>query len=125
VSVRSHRRLRGPRGWVKAAPIFRAAVRRIEALHSRESAPYVIRGSRSGAARVSGIARRAACTIAPAAWQPWALGRGVLNIVLDHYLAGDAELHRLLNDLEQRIGAGRPTRAVPGVPSGRSGRACE
>jgi NAD(P)-dependent dehydrogenase (short-subunit alcohol dehydrogenase family) len=49
-----------------------------------------------------GIRRRAARTIAPAIWQTWALSRGVTNLVLDRYLAGDPELHELLIELEAR-----------------------
>jgi NAD(P)-dependent dehydrogenase (short-subunit alcohol dehydrogenase family) len=76
-------------------------------LDQRMPAPLRRRITADEAATViaDGITTRAARTIAPAAWQPWALSRGVLNIVLDHYLAGDPQLHQLLNDLEQRTGA--------------------
>lgn len=51
-----------------------------------------------------GIQHRAARTIAPAAWQAWALSRGVANIVIDGYLATDQEMHELIVELERRSG---------------------
>lgn len=48
------------------------------------------------------IARRAGRTLAPAAWQPWALGRGFVNILADGYLAADGDCHRLIRELENR-----------------------
>ncbi len=48
------------------------------------------------------IARRAGRTLAPAAWQPWALGRGLVNVLADGYLAADAECHQLIRELEER-----------------------
>ncbi|MGC7097246.1 short-chain dehydrogenase/reductase [Amycolatopsis lurida] len=48
------------------------------------------------------IARRAGRTLAPAAWQPWALLRGVLNVFADSYLAADRKCQALVRDLETR-----------------------
>lgn len=48
------------------------------------------------------IRRRAARTVAPAPWQAWALTRGVTDVVVDRYLAGDSQLHALLRELEAR-----------------------
>jgi len=57
-----------------------------------------------------GIARRTARTIAPAAWQAYALTRGIADIVLDRYLAEDSDLHRLLTELERRTTSPDPSR---------------
>lgn len=51
---------------------------------------------------VDAIGSRASRAMAPWVWQPWALTRGVTNIVLDAYLAGDRALHGLLRELEAR-----------------------
>lgn len=48
------------------------------------------------------IARRAGVSVAPAAWRPGALLRGLLNVLGDGYLAEDRELHALVRDLEQQ-----------------------
>lgn len=48
------------------------------------------------------IARRAGRTLAPAAWQPWALLRGVVNVFADSYLAADRRIQSLIRDLEKR-----------------------
>lgn len=48
------------------------------------------------------IARRAGRTLAPAAWQPWALGRGLVNVLADGYLAADSGCHDLIHRLESR-----------------------
>jgi NAD(P)-dependent dehydrogenase (short-subunit alcohol dehydrogenase family) len=73
-------------------------------LDRRLPAPLRRRISTDEAARTiaDGIRRRAARTIAPAVWQTWALSRGVTNLVLDRYLAGDPDLHELLIQLEAR-----------------------
>ncbi|QTJ66521.1 SDR family oxidoreductase [Rhodococcus sp. ZPP] len=65
------------------------------------------------------IARRAGRTLAPAAWQPWALGRGLVNVFADGYLAADHDCHELIRELEARpatsTAAGSPpsTRKMP------------
>lgn len=48
------------------------------------------------------IARRAGRTLAPAAWQPWALLRGLVNVFADAYLASDRRIHTLIRELEAR-----------------------
>jgi NAD(P)-dependent dehydrogenase (short-subunit alcohol dehydrogenase family) len=48
------------------------------------------------------IARRAGRTLAPAAWQSWALLRGLVNVFADAYLAADAKCHALIRELEAR-----------------------
>lgn len=49
-----------------------------------------------------GIARRAPRTIAPGVWEPYALLRGAVNVVLDRYLSLDAHTHELIRRLERR-----------------------
>lgn len=48
------------------------------------------------------IERRAGRTLAPAIWQPWALLRGLVNVVADAYLARDRHVHTFVRDLETR-----------------------
>jgi len=48
------------------------------------------------------IERRAGRTLAPAIWQPWALLRGLVNVVADAYLARDHNVHTFVRDLETR-----------------------
>lgn len=48
------------------------------------------------------IARRAGRTLAPAAWEPWAWGRGFINILADSYLARDTQTQQLIRELETR-----------------------
>ncbi|GAB2663959.1 SDR family oxidoreductase [Nocardia goodfellowii] len=64
--------------------------------------PLSVRISAAEAARViaDGIGRRAARTIAPAGWQPYALLRGIVNIALDHRLTRDPRVARLIQVLE-------------------------
>ncbi|WP_405139497.1 short-chain dehydrogenase/reductase [Nocardia sp. NBC_01388] len=50
-----------------------------------------------------GIARRAPRTIAPIGWEPYALLRGAVNVVLDSTMARDARVHELVNAVEQRV----------------------
>ncbi|GAB3452064.1 short-chain dehydrogenase/reductase [Actinophytocola sediminis] len=73
-------------------------------LESRLPAPLRRRITAARAAEVlaDGIARRAGRTLAPAGWQPWALLRGLLNVGVDAFLAGDRATHRLILDLEAR-----------------------
>lgn len=61
-----------------------------------------ITADRAAAVLADAIARRAGRTLAPAAWQPWALLRGVVNIVVDAHLAGDRLTQGLIRDLETR-----------------------
>ncbi|MCE5288009.1 MAG: SDR family oxidoreductase [Nocardiaceae bacterium] len=49
-----------------------------------------------------GIARRAARTIAPSGWEPYALLRGAANVVLDNRLANDPNVARLVRAVEAR-----------------------
>ncbi|WP_068274164.1 short-chain dehydrogenase/reductase [Aldersonia kunmingensis] len=49
-----------------------------------------------------GIARRAARTVAPAGWEPYALLRGLINVALDARLAADPAMHDFVNRLELR-----------------------
>ncbi|WP_328400242.1 short-chain dehydrogenase/reductase [Nocardia sp. NBC_00403] len=60
-----------------------------------------------------GIARRAPRTLAPAQWEPYALLRGVVNVVLDQLLADDERVRALLNRVEQRQVERRQPSPVP------------
>ena len=66
--------------------------------------PLNVRISAVRAATVlaDGIARRASQTIAPSSWEPYALLRGAVNVVLDAQLAGSAKMHDLLERVERR-----------------------
>ncbi|MFE7799322.1 short-chain dehydrogenase/reductase [Nocardia sp. NPDC057440] len=55
-----------------------------------------------------GIGRRAARTIAPSGWEPYALLRGAVNVVLDNRLARDAGVQALIREVEQRNGRAAP-----------------
>ncbi|SNY88625.1 NAD(P)-dependent dehydrogenase, short-chain alcohol dehydrogenase family [Nocardia amikacinitolerans] len=57
----------------------------------------------AAASIADGIARRAPRTIAPAGWEPYAMLRGALNVVLDQQLSTDERVRSLTNRLEQRI----------------------
>ena len=50
-----------------------------------------------------GIAERAARTIAPASWQPYSLLRGAANVLIDHQMAGDKNVHALVRKVEARV----------------------
>ncbi|MFH5208266.1 short-chain dehydrogenase/reductase [Antrihabitans spumae] len=50
-----------------------------------------------------GIGERAARTIAPASWQPYALLRGAANVVIDRKMAGDENVHALIRKVEARL----------------------
>ncbi|MBF6101055.1 SDR family NAD(P)-dependent oxidoreductase [Nocardia cyriacigeorgica] len=67
--------------------------------------PLNVRITAEHAARTiaDGISRRAARTIAPSGWEPYALLRGAVNIVLDSRLAADPKVHGLIRRLEQRV----------------------
>ncbi|WP_174188507.1 short-chain dehydrogenase/reductase [Nocardia barduliensis] len=69
--------------------------------------PLNVRISAAQAARTiaDGIERRAARTIAPAGWEPYALLRGAINVVLDSALARDSRVHDLLRRVEARTDA--------------------
>ncbi|WP_425295191.1 SDR family NAD(P)-dependent oxidoreductase [Nocardia asiatica] len=71
--------------------------------------PLNVRISAAHAARTiaDGIERRAARTIAPAGWEPYALLRGAINVVLDSALARDTRVHDLLRRVEARTDAAR------------------
>ncbi|MGK8522877.1 SDR family oxidoreductase [Nocardia asteroides] len=60
-----------------------------------------------------GIARRAARTIAPPQWEPYALLRGVVNVVLDSRLARDPRVHELIHRVERRVIESRPVAPLP------------
>ncbi|WP_159840503.1 short-chain dehydrogenase/reductase [Nocardia sp. CY41] len=66
--------------------------------------PLNVRISAEQAARTiaDGIERRAARTIAPVGWEPYALLRGAVNVVLDSALARDNRVHDLLRRVEAR-----------------------
>jgi hypothetical protein len=66
--------------------------------------PLRVRITAKQAARsiADGIARRAPRTIAPAGWEPYALLRGVVNVVLDNRLAASSSVHEVLRTIEAR-----------------------
>lgn len=66
--------------------------------------PLNVRISAAHAATViaDGIERRAARTIAPSGWEPYALLRGAVNVVLDAQLAGSGKVRDLLARVEDR-----------------------
>ncbi|MBF6223221.1 SDR family oxidoreductase [Nocardia abscessus] len=66
--------------------------------------PLRVRITAKQAARsiADGIARRAPRTIAPVGWEPYALLRGVVNVVLDNRLAASSSVHELLRTIEAR-----------------------
>ncbi|TKG73524.1 SDR family oxidoreductase [Prauserella endophytica] len=74
------------------------------ALEARLPGPLRKRITAEQAAEVlaRAIAHRPGRVVAPAAWQPWALLRGVLNVVADRHLAADPRCHALIRDLEAR-----------------------
>ncbi|WP_110334530.1 SDR family oxidoreductase [Prauserella flavalba] len=74
------------------------------ALEARLPGPLRKRITAEQAARVlaRAIERRSGRVVAPSAWQPWALLRGVVNVVADRYLAADPSCHALVRDLEAR-----------------------
>lgn len=61
-----------------------------------------ISAAQAAATIADGIERRAARTIAPAGWEPYALLRGAINVVLDSALARDTRVHDLLRRVEAR-----------------------
>ncbi|WP_067863261.1 short-chain dehydrogenase/reductase [Nocardia shimofusensis] len=69
--------------------------------------PLNVRITATEAATViaDGIARRAPRTIAPLGWEPYALLRGAVNVVLDSRLATDSRMHELIRRVEQRARA--------------------
>lgn len=66
--------------------------------------PLDVRISADDAARsiADGIARRAPRTIAPAGWEPYALLRGLVNVVLDNRLAASGTVRELIGAIERR-----------------------
>ncbi|WP_328395605.1 short-chain dehydrogenase/reductase [Nocardia sp. NBC_00416] len=66
--------------------------------------PLNVRITAEHAARTiaDGIGRRAARTIAPSGWQPYALLRGAINTVLDSRLAADSTVQELVRAIERR-----------------------
>ncbi|MFI6044347.1 short-chain dehydrogenase/reductase [Nocardia sp. NPDC051321] len=61
-----------------------------------------ITAAEAAATIADGIARRAPRTIAPSVWEPYALLRGAVNVVLDRYLSLDGPTHELIRRLENR-----------------------
>ncbi|WP_306355761.1 MULTISPECIES: short-chain dehydrogenase/reductase [unclassified Nocardia] len=61
-----------------------------------------ITAARAARAIADAIARRAARTIAPAGWEPYALLRGAVNVVLDSRLAASSAVHELVRAIERR-----------------------
>ncbi|NKQ54716.1 SDR family NAD(P)-dependent oxidoreductase [Amycolatopsis sp. K13G38] len=78
-------------------PLGRALEKRLPAALRKR-----ITAEQAAAVLADAIARRAGRTLAPAAWQPWALLRGVVNVAADAYLAGDRTVHALIHDVETR-----------------------
>ncbi|CAM4520970.1 SDR family oxidoreductase [Nocardia ninae] len=68
----------------------------------------------AAASIADGIAHRAARTIAPSVWEPYALLRGAVNVALDRYLSLDPRTHDLIRRLEQRVS---PHTAEPSTAS--------
>ncbi|WP_043985272.1 SDR family oxidoreductase [Mycolicibacterium llatzerense] len=68
--------------------------------------PLNVRITAAQAAKViaDGIGRRAARTIAPSGWEPYALLRGAINVGLDSWLAGNAKVQALIRAVEERAG---------------------
>lgn len=56
----------------------------------------------AAATLVDAIANRSASTIVPAAWLPYSLMRGVVNVLIDSRLVRDKDVHALLRDVEKR-----------------------
>lgn len=85
------------------------------ALDARLPAVLSRRMSADKAAEVIGraIERRAGRVMAPAAWEPWALGRGLVNVLADGVLAADGKLQRMVRELEARSSL-RPSSPSPG-----------
>ncbi|MBH0774778.1 short-chain dehydrogenase/reductase [Nocardia bovistercoris] len=64
--------------------------------------------AREAAASVAeGIVRRAPRTIAPAQWEPYALLRGAINVVLDDRLTRDPAVREVIHRVEARVRAAR------------------
>ncbi len=59
--------------------------------------------AQAAAVLADAIERRAGRTLAPAIWQPWALLRGLVNVVADAYLARDRHVQAFVRDLETRV----------------------
>jgi NAD(P)-dependent dehydrogenase (short-subunit alcohol dehydrogenase family) len=85
-----------------------------ERLQSRLPTPLRRRISPERAATViaDGIERRAGSTMAPGAWQVWALLRGLVSALGDGYLAADPEVHTMTRELEDRSSAARTSRSA-------------
>jgi hypothetical protein len=71
--------------------------------------PFNRRITAEHAAKViaDGIAQRSAFTTAPAAWQPYALLRGLVNPVLDNRAAASKTVRGLIRTIEERAGVPR------------------
>ncbi|MFC4127737.1 short-chain dehydrogenase/reductase [Nocardia rhizosphaerae] len=61
-----------------------------------------ISAEHAACAIADGIARRAPRTIAPRGWEPYALLRGAINVVLDRALAANPTVHELIHAIERR-----------------------
>lgn len=73
-----------------------------------------ITAEQAARALVDGIGRRAARTVAPAPWIPYALLRGPIAIAADQIATHDQRLHRVIRAFEDRHGARASTRSSPG-----------
>ncbi|MEV0292187.1 short-chain dehydrogenase/reductase [Nocardia sp. NPDC050710] len=66
-----------------------------------------ITAAEAAASVADGIRRRAPRTIAPVQWEPYAMLRGAINVVLDDRLTRDRRVHALIHRVEQRALARR------------------
>ncbi|MFI9403864.1 short-chain dehydrogenase/reductase [Nocardia sp. NPDC052316] len=67
-----------------------------------------ITAAEAAASIADGITQRAARTIAPSVWEPYALLRGAVNVALDRYLSLDPRTRELIRRLEQRVSRAQP-----------------
>jgi NAD(P)-dependent dehydrogenase (short-subunit alcohol dehydrogenase family) len=89
---------------IDADPLVSRATRRVPRSLRRRISP-----EQAAAAVADGIERRADRTIAPRAWKAWAIGRGVINPVVDRLLTREADdTWGLLREIEARGGSHRP-----------------
>ncbi|WP_082392984.1 short-chain dehydrogenase/reductase [Nocardia arizonensis] len=68
-----------------------------------------ITASEAATSIAEGILRRAPRTIAPIQWEPYALLRGAVNVVLDDRLARDPRVRDLIHQVEARVLSRRAT----------------
>lgn len=63
-----------------------------------------IDADQAAAVLAAAIERRAGADVAPGGWRPWALLRGLVNVLADGYLVADQHTRALVRDLEARSG---------------------